>query len=131
MVTAPLPGPHTDDGTDRESDHRFRVLVESVKDYAIFILDPGGRVTSWNLGAQRMKGYEAVEILGKHFSTFYPTEDVAAGKCEQILAAATGDGRWEGEGWRVRKDRSRFWANVIITALHSDEGALVGFAKVT
>jgi PAS domain S-box-containing protein len=118
-----------DDGHDR--DHRFRLLVESVKDYAIFMLDPEGRITSWNLGAQRAKGYEAAEIVGKHFSVFYPPEEVGAGKCEQELAIAAREGRCEDEGWRVRKDGSLFWAHVIITALRSEEGSLLGFAKVT
>ncbi len=109
----------------------YRLLVESVKDYAIFILDPRGRVTTWNEGAQRIKGYVAAEILGKHFSVFYPAEAVAAGKCEMELQEAVRVGRFEDEGWRIRKDGSRFWANVIITALHADRGELIGFAKVT
>jgi PAS domain S-box-containing protein len=121
----------TDDDVGYPSDHRFRLLVESVKEYAIFILDPEGHVSSWNLGARRIKGYDAAEILGKHFSVFYPPEEVAAGKCEQELAIASREGRCEEEGWRVRKDGSRFWANVVITALRSDEGRLLGFAKVT
>jgi PAS domain S-box-containing protein len=107
------------------------LLVESVKDYAIFMLDPQGRVATWNAGAERIKGYRAPEILGKHFSIFYPPEDVAAGKCDRELEVAAGEGRFEDEGWRLRKDGSRFWANVIITALRSPEGALAGFAKVT
>ncbi len=119
----------TDDGYD--GDHRFRLLVESVRDYAIFMLDPGGSVTSWNLGAQRTKGYEAAEIIGKHFSVFYPPEDIAAGKCERELALASREGRCEEEGWRLRKDGSRFWAHVIITVLRTEEGSLLGFAKVT
>jgi PAS domain S-box-containing protein len=102
-----------------------------VKDYAIFILDVGGHVSTWNLGAERIKGYKAEEIVGKHFSTFYPPEDVAAGKCEYELEIATKEGRFEEEGWRVRKDGSRMWANVTITALHDPDGTLVGFAKVT
>jgi len=121
----------TEENGGHDSDHRFRLLVESVKDYAIFMLDPEGNVTSWNLGAQRTKGYEAAEIIGKHFSTFYPPEDIAAGKCERELALASREGRYEEEGWRLRKDGSRFWAHVIITALHSEEGHLLGFAKVT
>ena len=109
----------------------FRLLVESVKDYAIFILNPAGHVLTWNPGAERIKGYEAHEIIGKHFSTFYPPDDVAVGKCELELELATRDGRFEEEGWRVRKDGGRFWANVTITALRNPHGELVGFAKVT
>jgi PAS domain S-box-containing protein len=105
--------------------------VESVKDYAIFMLDPSGHVSTWNAGAERIKGYTADEIVGKHFSTFYPPEDVAAGKCELELSVATHEGRFEDEGWRIRKDGSRFWANVVITPLRAPNGALIGFAKVT
>ena len=112
-------------------EERFRLLVESVKDYAIFILDPQGYVATWNVGAQRIKGYTAAEIIGKHFSTFYPPEDNAVGKTERELEIATREGRFEEEGWRVRKDGSLFWANVTITALRGPEGKLVGFAKVT
>ncbi|HEX3775145.1 MAG TPA: PAS domain S-box protein [Polyangiaceae bacterium] len=115
----------------RQAEERFRLLVESVKDYAIFMLDPGGHVTTWNAGAERIKGYRAGEILGKHFSTFYPKEDVAAGKCEMELEVAAREGRFEDEGWRLRKDGSSFWANVVITAVHDASGALIGFAKVT
>jgi PAS domain S-box-containing protein len=107
------------------------LLVESVRDYAIFALDPSGRILSWNLGAQRLKGYQPNEILGRHFSIFYPPDDVAARKPERELEDAIRDGRVEDEGWRVRKDGSRFWANVVITALRSKAGELVGFAKVT
>jgi PAS domain S-box-containing protein len=114
-----------------DSEERFRLLVESVKDYAIFILDPGGHVLTWNLGAERIKGYKAYEIIGKHFSIFYPPEDVAAGKTERELEIATHDGRFEEEGWRIRKDRSRMWANVTITAMRGPDGTLIGFAKVT
>jgi PAS domain S-box-containing protein len=114
-----------------EQARRFQLLVESVKDYAIFILDPGGHVLTWNVGAERLKGYPADEIIGKHFSIFYPAEDVAAGKCEMELEGATRTGRFEDEGWRIRKDGSRMWANVIITALRNSDGVLVGFAKVT
>jgi PAS domain S-box-containing protein len=114
-----------------EGEERFRLLVESVSDYAIFMLDPRGHVASWNLGAERIKGYQAAEIIGKHFSAFYPPEDVAAGKTERELEIATRTGRFEEEGWRVRKDGSLFWANVTITAMHSRDGRLIGFAKVT
>ena len=109
----------------------YRLLVESVRDYAIFVLDPTGVIASWNLGAERLKGYTAEEIIGRHFSTFYPAEDVAAGKPAWELEVAERDGRVEDEGWRVRKDGTLFWANVVITALRDDSGELVGFAKVT
>jgi len=116
---------------DSHGDDRFRLLVDSVKDYAIFMLDPTGHVTTWNPGAVRIKGYLASEIIGKHFSIFYPPEDVAAGKTERELAIATREGRFEEEGWRIRKDGARIWANVTITALRSPVGVLLGFAKVT
>ncbi len=109
----------------------FRLLVEGVRDYAIFGLDGAGRVSTWNAGAERIKGYREDEIVGKHFSRFYPPEAVAAGMPARLLALAARDGRVEDEGWRVRKDGSRFWANVIITAVRDHEGAVVGFAKVT
>jgi len=114
----------------RESDDRFRLLVESVVDYAIFVLDLEGRVSSWNAGAQRMKGYLANEIIGRHFSIFYPDAD-AATKCQMELEVATREGRFEEEGWRVRKDGTKFWANVVITAVRNSEGSLVAFGKVT
>jgi PAS domain S-box-containing protein len=119
------------DADDRESESRFRLLVEHVKDYGIFILSPEGYVETWNAGAQRLKGYTAAEIIGLHFSVFYPPAEVAAGKCEIELEGACRDGRFEDEGWRVRKDGTRFWANVVITALREDGGRLIGFAKVT
>jgi len=109
----------------------YRLLVESVKDYAIFALDPNGYVVSWNPGAQRFKGYTAPEIIGKHFSVFYPPEDLAARKPQIELEIAADVGRLEDEGWRVRKDGTQFWANVVITALRGADGELVGFAKVT
>ena len=109
----------------------YRLLVESVKDYAIFALDPNGYVVSWNPGAQRFKGYTASEIIGKHFSVFYPPEDLAARKPQIELEIAADVGRLEDEGWRVRKDGTQFWANVVITALRGPDGELVGFAKVT
>ncbi len=114
-----------------ESDAMFRTLVASVKDYAIFILDPTGRVVTWNAGAERFKGYTEAEIVGQHFSTFYPQRDVVAGKCEMELEVASREGRFEDEGWRVRKDGTEFWANVVITALHDPNGGLIGFGKVT
>lgn len=110
---------------------RYLLLVESVEDYAIFVLDPKGYVTTWNLGAARINGYTAAEIRGKHFSVFYTPEDVAAGKCEHELDVAGRKGRFEDVGWRVRKDGSRLWANVVITAMRSESGNVVGFAKVT
>jgi PAS domain S-box-containing protein len=102
-----------------------------VKDYAIFMLDPNGRVVTWNAGAERIKGYAAREIIGRHFSQFYEDAEVRAGKCDRELEGAARDGRFEDEGWRVRKDGSRFWANVVITALRNPNGELAGFAKVT
>jgi PAS domain S-box-containing protein len=115
----------------RQSEERFRLLVEAVQDYAIFMLNPEGIITSWNIGAERLKGYKTAEILGKHFSCFYPEEDVQNGKPQWELVIAAKETRFEDEGWRLRKDGSRFWANVIITAVRNDQGELVGFAKVT
>jgi PAS domain S-box-containing protein len=118
--------------TLRRSEERLRLLVESVKDYAIFMLDPEGCVATWNQGARTIKGYTAEEILGKHFSTFYPAEDIAARRPERELEIATAEGRYEEEGWRLRKNGQRFWANVVISAIHDPvTGALRGFAKVT
>jgi PAS domain S-box-containing protein len=114
-----------------EAERIFRLLVDSVKDYAIFMLDVNGEVATWNRGARALKGYEAHEIIGKHFSKFYPRAEVEAGKCERELEEAKLTGRFEDEGWRVRKDGSRFWANVVITAVHDTDGELIGFAKVT
>ena len=108
-----------------------RLLVESVVDYAIFMLDAEGYVATWNLGAEKIKGYKASEIIGKHFSTFYPPEDLAARKPERKLEIAASVGRVEDEGWRVRKDGSQFWASVVITALRDESGKLRGFGKVT
>jgi PAS domain S-box-containing protein len=108
-----------------------RLLVATVRDYGIFVLDPGGHVTTWNAGAERIKGYSADEILGRHFSTFYTPEDLAAGKPAMELRVASATGRYEDEGWRVRKDGTLFWANVVITALLDPAGELIGFAKVT
>jgi PAS domain S-box-containing protein len=115
----------------RQSEEMFRLLVESVKDYAIFVLDPGGHILTWNEGAQRIKQYTFEEIRGKHFSIFYPEVDKLAKKPERELADAIRDGRVEDEGWRIRKDGTRFWANVVITALFDETGELRGFAKVT
>ena len=115
----------------RESEERFRLLIESVKDYAIFMLDPNGTVISWNAGAERIKGYSANEIIGSHFSRFYPPDVVARGFPSFELEIATKEGRFEDNGWRVRKDGTRFWANVVITAVRDESGTLRGFAKVT
>jgi PAS domain S-box-containing protein len=106
-------------------------MVESVRDYAIFMLDPNGYIASWNRGAQRIKGYTADEIIGRHFSVFYGAEDIAARKPEWELEMATRDGRFEDEGYRVRKDGTTFWASVVLTAVRDNDGSLVGFAKVT
>jgi len=123
-----LLSPHLDQNTLIE---RYRLLIESVQDYAIFLLDPDGKVASWNPGAKRLKGYNEDEIIGQHFSAFYPKEDVLAHKPEDNLAAAKKFGRIEDEGWRVRKDGTTFWADVVITALYDESGTLQGFAKVT
>jgi PAS domain S-box-containing protein len=115
----------------RATGESFRLLVESVVDYGIFMLDPEGHVVTWNAGAERIKGYRANEIVGQHFSRFYPPEDIEAGKPARELIVASAEGRYEEEGWRVRKDGSWFWANVVITALRDQTGGLRGFAKVT
>ena len=115
----------------RQSEERFRLLVEGAKDYAIYMLDARGRITTWNAGAERMKGYTAAEIHGVHFSRFYVSADVEQHLPEAELEAAARDGRFEAEGWRVRKDGSRFWANAVITALRDADGTLVGFGKIT
>jgi len=109
----------------------FAALVGAVEDYAIFMLSPEGRVASWNSGAQRIKGYATHEILGRHYSIFYPPEQVIGGMCDRQLATAARDGRVESEGWRVRKDGTRFWAVATLTAIHGEDGSLLGFAKVT
>jgi PAS domain S-box-containing protein len=115
----------------RHSEERFRLMVEAVQDYAIFMLDPDGRVASWNAGAERIKGYAPSEIIGQHFSRFYPPDRIAAGWPEHELEMARKNGRFEDEGWRLRKDGSRFWANVVITAVHGPSGEVRGFTKVT
>lgn len=115
----------------RRSEERFRLVVEGVKDYAIFMLDPAGRVVSWNAGAEGIMGYKAEEIVGEHFSCFYPGEDARRGKPEQELKVAAAEDRAEDEGWRVRKDGSRFYANVLVTALRDEDGNLRGFSQVT
>ncbi|MBP2325183.1 PAS domain S-box-containing protein [Kibdelosporangium banguiense] len=115
----------------RASEEQFRLLVQGVLDYAIFMLDPGGHIMTWNAGAKRIKGYQASEIIGQHFSVFYPPEDIEAQKPARELEKAIADGRLEDEGWRLRQDGTRFWANVVITALFDDTGRLRGFGKVT
>jgi PAS domain S-box-containing protein len=115
----------------RLSELRYRLLVDGVQDYAIFSMDPNGVVTSWNLGAERIKGYKPDEIIGKHFSTFYTPEDRASGLPNTVLHTAATEEHFAGEGWRVRKDGTRFWASVVVTALRDEEGRLYGFSKVT
>jgi PAS domain S-box-containing protein len=115
----------------RRSEEGFRLLVGAVQEYAIFMLDLQGHVSTWNTGAERIKGYGTSEIIGKHFSVFYPEEDIRAGKPQKELEIAAKEGRLEDEGWRLRKDGSRFWANVVITALRDKAGRLVAFGKVT
>ena len=115
----------------KQSDDLFRLLVDSVRDYAIFVLSPDGHVLTWNPGAKALKGYEKEEIIGKHFSTFYPREAVESGWPARELVMAEKEGRFLDEGWRVRKDGSSFWASVVITALRDSTGQLSGFAKVT
>ncbi|WP_457280974.1 hybrid sensor histidine kinase/response regulator [Polaromonas sp. P5_D5] len=125
MSAKPAPSP------EQITTDRFRLLVDAVQDYGIFMLDTAGNVMSWNIGAQRIKQYRADEIIGRNFSTFYPPEAVAAGWPAEELRRAERDGRFEEEGWRIRKDGSRFWANVVITALRDENGQLAGFGKVT
>src|ERR1700730_14613600 len=117
--------------TSANSEERFRLLLESIKDYSILMLDPGGLVTTWNKGAERITGYRSDEIIGRHFSHFYPQADVTQGKPEHELAVAAAEGRCEDEGWRVRKDGTKFWAEVVITPIYNDNGELSGFSKVT
>src|SRR5438067_510839 len=110
---------------------RLALLVDAATDYAIFTLDTDGYVTSWNPGAERLKGYTPDEIIGQHFTRFYPDEDVRSGKCDRELEVAIAEGAIEDEGWRIRKDGTRFWANVVITAVRDAKGELRGFAKIT
>src|ERR1700730_12974901 len=117
--------------TSANSEERFRLLLESIKDYSILMLDPGGLVTTWNKGAERITGYRSDEIVGRHFSRFYPQGDVTQGKPEHELAVAVAEGRCEDEGWRVRKDGTKFWAEGVITPIYNDNGELSGFSKVT
>jgi PAS domain S-box-containing protein len=115
----------------KESEERFRLLVQGVTDYAIYMLDPTGRVTNWNAGAQRIKGYQPDEILGEHFSRFYTQEDLATELPRRALETAAREGRFEAEGWRLRKDGTRFWASVVIDPISNDRGELIGYAKIT
>src|SRR5215212_2696949 len=115
----------------RHSEERFRLLVEGVSDYGIFMLDPNGYVMTWNVGAERIKGFSAQEIIGQHFSRFYPRDAIQGGWPEHELQMAAEQGRFVDEGWRVRKDGTQFWANVVITAMRDEEGRLRGFAKLT
>jgi PAS domain S-box-containing protein len=109
----------------------YQIAVEQTKDYAVFMLDPRGYVISWNLGAERIKGYSRDEIVGRHFSTFYTRDAIERGWPAHELKVAAVEGRFEDEGWRLRKDGSRFWANVIITALRDENGKLLGYSKIT
>src|SRR5262245_3266423 len=115
----------------RESEQQFQLLVQGVKDYAIFMLDPQGRITTWNSGAERIKGYRAEEVIEEHFSRFYTQEDQREGVPMRALLRAATEGRHEAEGWRVRKDGSRFQASIVIDPIHDDAGKLIGLAKVT
>jgi PAS domain S-box-containing protein len=130
-ITRDISDRHVIDEALLASEQRFRLLVQGVRDYAIYMLDPDGRVTNWNSGAQTIKGYSAEEIIGQHFSRFYTEEDRAAGAPASALATAIREGRFEGEAQRVRKNGERFWANVVIDPIRDDRGELVGFAKVT
>jgi PAS domain S-box-containing protein len=112
------------------SERRYQSLVEGVRDYAIFMLTPNGEIASWNRGAERINGYKAEKIIGRHFSCFYPQEDVRANKPRELLETATKEGRVEDEGWRVRGNGSKFWADVVITPVRNDAGQLQGFSTV-
>jgi PAS domain S-box-containing protein len=127
----PLPASIPISSRRRIEDEILRILVESVQDYAIFMLSPDGTVGSWNVGAERIKGYRADEIIGRHFSVFYQEDDIASGKPQADLDRAARDGRVEYEGWRVRRDGMAFWATIVINALYDQRGSLVGFGKVT
>lgn len=116
---------------DKADEDRYRVLVEAVTDYAIYMLDRSGTVTSWNAGAERFKGYSASEIIGQHFSCFYTEEDREAGLPSRTLETAARDGKFETEGWRVRRDGTPFWAHVVVDPILDPSGQLTGFAKVT
>src|SRR4051812_23972248 len=130
-VRAALAGQHHAESGLRQSEEHFGQLVAGVRDYAVFLLDPRGFVHTWNAGAERIKGYRAEEIIGQHFSRFYPREAVSSGWPAHELSVASTTGRFEDEGWRVRKDGSRFWANVVIPALRDGTGEVRGFLKIT
>ncbi len=121
----------TSHGSPTHGEERFRLLVEGVADYAIFMIDPQGLILTWNTGAERINGYQAAEIIGQHISRFYPPEALLRGVPEHELDVATAEDRFEDEGWRIRKDGTRFWANVVLTALRDKAGLLRGFAQVT
>src|SRR5579859_5187314 len=129
IATGVLPGNSTEARAERE--RQFDVLVETATDYAIYTLDPQGNITTWNVGAERIKGYRAEEIIGENFSRFYTEDDRRAERHLAALAIAEREGRYEAEGWRVRKDRSRLWANAVIYPVRDDRGRLTGFVKVT
>ncbi|RYY86222.1 MAG: PAS domain S-box protein [Chitinophagaceae bacterium] len=130
-VTRDLTDRRINEETLRQSEERYRALVEQVIDYGIFLMDEKGRIVSWNEGARRIKGYTAKEIIGKYFSIFYPEEDIINGKPAYELKVARAEGKYEEEGWRIRKDGTRFWASVLITAVYTRDGVLIGFSKVT
>lgn len=130
-VTRDLTDRKNYDESLRQSEERYRALVEQLTDYGIFMLDEKGRITSWNEGAKRIKGYLAEEIIGKYFSIFYPEEEIISGKPAYELKVARAEGKYEEEGWRLRKDGTRFWANVVITAVYNHQGTHIGFSKVT
>src|SRR6185312_13753093 len=148
IVPKPPPAPHAESGVPPQThprktsmrhtrgdlasrERRYELLVNAITEYAIYMLDPDGIVTSWNAGAQAIEGYTADEIIGEHFTQFYTEEERAAGTPERALAVAAEAGRFEAEGWRVRKDGSRFWAHVIIDPIRGPDGELIGFAKIT
>src|SRR5215472_395551 len=123
--------PNRTEGSPKSTTEQAKLLIEALQDYAIFMLDRDGYIVSWNIGAERINGYQAHEIVGRHFSVFYPPEDVSWGKPAWELQVASKEGRFEDEGWRLRKDGSRLWASVIITAVRDPAGDLIGFGKVT
>jgi PAS domain S-box-containing protein len=131
MITRDMTEKHAAQKALIEAERGFRILVQGVTDYAIFMLDPEGRITSWNPGAERIKGYKPDEIIGEHFSRFYTPEDFEARVPHRALETARETGRYEAEGWRMRKDGTRFWASVVIDAIHDEQGRLVGFGKIT
>ena len=130
-ITKDVTDRHLSDQALFESEQRFRLLIQGVRDYAIYMLDPEGRITNWNAGAEAIKGYTEAEIVGEHFSHFYTEEDKAAGLPQEALATALREGRYEREAWRVRKDGTHFWASVVIDPIHDQAGNFVGFAKIT